>query len=52
METIKEQQQDTRGEADKITIEIDKIGELINKLYEKKDEVREAYWKARFDFEV
>lgn len=52
METIKEQQQDTRGEADKITIEIDKISEDLSKLFEKKDEVREVYWKARFDFEV
>lgn len=29
-----------------------KVEEELNALYSKKDEMREAYWKGRFDFKV
>ena len=42
----------TRAEADKIQAQIEAIDEELNTLYAKKDEKREAYWKARYDFKL
>lgn len=52
METIKENQQETKGESDKISKEIDRLTQDISDLFEQKDNKRELYWKARYDFEM
>lgn len=52
METIKEGQTDVKAQGDKVTSQIDEIGVLITAVFAKKDEVRDAYYKAKYDYEV
>jgi hypothetical protein len=41
-----------RGEADKVSKDIDKLGQDMSDLFEQKDQKREEFWKARFEFEI
>lgn len=52
MEGIREGQTDVREQADKISTEIDAVQEKINKCFSDKDEVRDVYWKGRYDFDL
>lgn len=52
METIKENQQDVKGEADKVSKDIDKLTQDLSNLFDKKDQRREDYWHARYDYEI
>jgi len=57
METIRKELEQTNAEkdesranADKVSEQIEAVDEELSALYAKKDEKREAYWKARYDF--
>lgn len=52
MENIKENQQDIRGETDKVSKDIEKLTQDISDLFDQKSQKREDYWKARYDFEI
>lgn len=52
MENIKENQQDIRGETDKVSKDIEKLTQDISDLFDLKSQKREDYWKARYDFEI
>lgn len=51
MEAIKEGQNENKAKGDKVTVEIDACQAQINDLFTKKDTTRDAYFKARYDFE-
>jgi len=51
MEAIKEGQNENKAKGDKVTVEIDACQAKINDLFAKKDRTRDAYFKARYDFE-
>lgn len=40
------------GEADKVSKQIDKLTQDLSDLFDKKDQRREEYWHARFDYEI
>lgn len=51
MEVIKEGQNETKAKGDTVTVEIDACQAKITDLFAKKDTTRDAYFKARYDFE-
>lgn len=52
MEVIKESQSDVKEQADAITEDIEKHSDQITQLFQKKDSLRDEYWKARWDFDL
>lgn len=50
MEVINADRNDVREAADNVTKQIEKIEEELSVIFAAKDEKREAYWKARYDF--
>lgn len=52
MEVIREAQTDVKEEADNVTKQIEKIEDELTAIFAAKDEKREAYWKARYDFKM
>ena len=51
MEAVKEGQNENKAKGDKVTVEIDACQAKIKDLFAKKDMTRDAYFKARYDFE-
>ena len=48
----REEQTDVKGQADAVSREIERIEEELTGIFAAKDEKREAYWKARYDYKV
>lgn len=52
LEAIRETQTDVKEAADEVSKQIEKIEEELSVIFAAKDEKREAYWKARYDFKI
>lgn len=50
LEQTNAEKDETREQIDGFNTQISAIDEELNGLYKKKDEMREAYWKGRYDF--
>jgi len=50
LEQTNAEKDETRAAADKVSEQIDAVDAELTELYSKKDEKRELYWKARYDF--
>lgn len=52
MEEAREKRADIKEQLDKYEEEIQKVKEDLNKLYAKKTEIREQYYKTKLEFEI
>lgn len=52
MEDAKEQRQDIKQQLDKFEEDIQKVRADLDKLFDRKDETREEYFKAKLDYEI
>lgn len=50
LEQTNAEKDETRAAADKVSEQIEAVDTELTELYAKKDEKRELYWKARYDF--
>lgn len=52
MEVLKEGQNDIKTQGDKVTSQINKVSAEITATFAKKDECKDQYYKAKFEYEV
>ena len=52
LEQTNAEKDETREQVEVFNAQISSIDEELNDLYKKKDEVRELYWKGRYDHKI
>jgi hypothetical protein len=52
MEAMKDDKTEVKDQADKITTDIEASNDEVSKLFKKKDELRNEFYKNKYDFEV
>ena len=52
LEQTNAEKDETREQVEGFNKQITGIEEELNALYKKKDDLREAYWKGRYDFKM